>query len=303
MELLDFDMPPFARIQWASRQIKDKYEPKMTMAGNLFHSLEQASVQYELRKVTTGHITHDLFDAYQKSLLKKGLFFLAIQKVGAYSGVANKHPEVVEGKPWNYYGVIARTTEDAEAFAHAGEIGDHLTQGALLGYPSCCTHAFSDRMSKRYYDPTWEQASALENEHIKEKNNNIIKVKKTPWETNNILRPFSINLMFQQGCSLCCLESLQIARSWIELAQKNKLEGLREMELFLRLPYEWDNLRGIAYIKTPLFKISTNSTPYTKKKIVQVDGTYFPEDAPTNANFPWSESMVTVARNGNLLES
>lgn len=301
MELYDLRMPPFIRMQWRSKEARDKYQNAFNQARIFFRTLEMESVVHGIRHVTTDHVRSEDLDKKQMAYIRKGLVFLPIQKVGEYSGFSTYHPKVEEGKPWSYYGVVADSIEHAEEFAHASQIGDQKAQGRLLGYPSCCVEAFENIWMKGYTDPIWQQAIALDDSKIRKREGNTIRVKDAPWEINALLKGYSIGPVFHHKCSLDCPHSLENARRWIELGKEIKVPGMKEMEMFLRMPMEWDCYKGIAYTKTPLFKISANSMPTTERFRVQVEGTYFPEEGAGGLDFPWTEQFVTVARNGNQL--
>jgi hypothetical protein len=302
MELLDFMMPPFARIQWASKDIKEKYEPMFNLAKTVYGRLEKETVKHGLRHVTTEHVSPYDFDVRQQEFAKNGMVFLPLQKVGHYTGFSNYHPPVEEGKPWHYYGVLADSIEHAEQFAHATEIGDHTTIGKLLGFPECCIDMFNTKWKEGYVDPVWQQAEKTDQKYVSKKEDKLIRLKDLPWEANTMLRTFNVGPIFHVKDSFDCPHTIQKAKDWVKLAKDLNMEGLKEMEMFLRMPVEWDALKGIAYIRTPLFKASINSVTCTERHRVQLEGTYFPSDSPKGLGFPWSEAFVTVARNGNKLD-
>lgn len=298
MELYEkFPMPSFTRIQWASKKIKDVWETRFNNAYGLFHRLEKESVIHGLRNVTTGHIPHHMYNEVVRDLNKKGLIYLPLVKIAPYSGRMNYHPPVREGQPWTYYGVIANNITDAEAFAHATEIDDHKSMGKLLGYPECCSEAFEETFRKGYTDPIWQQAMNTNEKHIVTKEDNLIRLKNTPWEINPMLNIYPIGVQFHLKCSFDCEHSLKMARDWIDLGNKIDVKGLKEVEMFLRMPMEWDCWKGIAYIRSPLFKIAYNSNQSKQKFIVQVEGDYYPEDGANGKEFPYSEKTPIAFMN------
>ena len=302
MHLLDFTMPPFAKIQWASKKIKEKYEPMFNLARGVYGILEKESVKHGLRHVTTGNYEpHNLPDI-QQNLIKQKLVFVPIQKVGNYNGVNTYHPPVVEGKPWHYYGVIADSVEYANKFVDFDKEGNHTGLGELLGYPTCCIEMLNNVWMKGYTDPVWQQALVVDEKHIRFKDGNLIRLKNLPWESNSLLRPFGIGPIFHVKCSHDCKHTQKIAEQWIDLARKINVPGLKEMEMFLRMPIEWDCNKGIAIVRTPLFRMTYNSNMSSEQYRVRILGSYFPEDAPQGDVFPWSEFWSSAAKNGNKLE-
>lgn len=301
MEITDFKMPPFLRIQWVSKQVEEKYSPMLSKASNVFRFLEKESVVRGLRDVTTDSIDPISYKEHLKFLADKGLYFIPIKKVANYSGFASYHPEPQPGKPWHYYGVVCKDPKKGYEFIEATENGDHVKIGRLLGYPECCLDAFHNNfILNGYSDSIWQQGLKTSNAKI-DLENRVIKIKDIAWESNNILKAYSANIIFHTKCSLDCKHTEKIAKEWISIAEDMNIDGLKEMELFSRLPFEWDALKGIAVIRTPLFKIETNSVSCLQRYRVQVGGSYFPDDSGKSNEFPWSEAIVTYAKNGNKL--
>lgn len=301
LEILDFTMPPFARMQWASGKIKDKYEPLFNKARNVYYRTELESVIHGLRNTTTASINPNDLDTVQQNFARNGLIYLPLRRVGQYEGFSSYHPPAEDGKPWHYYGVVSNSIDEANEFANADDTGDHKTIGRLLGYPKCCIDTFFHNWSKGYTDQVWQQAQQEGPENIRSSDDNCIRIKNVHWQSNTILKYFSMGPLFHTKCSINCKSSSEMAERIIDLANKLQLEGLKELEMFLRMPMEWDASKGIAFIRTPLFKAEINSVTCVKPFKVQLEGTYFPDDSPKSNNFPWSEAWTTQARNGNKL--
>jgi hypothetical protein len=302
MKLLNqYRLPAFNRIQWASKEIKEKYEPMLKTAKQFFHDLEKLSVEHKLRKATTAHVYPEHLMFYQQQLLKRGLVYVPIQKVGWSDGVASYHPKVEEGKPWTYYGAVSYDIKHAIEFANASEEEshvDHTVLGKLLGYPTCCTEYFLDRFNQGFIDNVWDAAMATDEKHIRVKDDNLIVLKDLPWEANFVMRSMSIGALFHLSCSFTCSDTLAFARSWYDLGKELNIPGREEVEMFLRMPIEWDCYKGIAYIKTPLFKAAINSNMSSERYVVRLEGTYYPKEAPNSNQFPWDigTKFATTAR-------
>jgi hypothetical protein len=301
MNVLKFTMPPFARLQWVSGNLKDKYEPMFNKAKNLYKETEFLTVLHGLRTTTTASIHPQNMDAFQQNMVQKGLIFLPLRRVGIYNGFSTYHPPVEENKPWNYYGVVSNSIEGAEEFAHAEENTDHRIMGKLLGYPQCCIDSFFENWDKGYTDQVWQQALVGDSSNIRIKENNLIRLKNIDWESNTLLKYFNIGPLFHTKCSITCKHSSIYAKNIIDLAHRLNVDGLQEVEMFSRMPMEWDASKGIAFIRTPLFKAEINSVTCTEPFKVQLEGTYFPDDSGKSIEFPWSERWTTQARNGNKL--
>lgn len=297
MKLLDHIMHPFVRIQWASKPIKDNWEKKFHKASQFFKIMETETVVHGLRSATTTHIAPQDLDEKVVEYNKKGLVFLPIQKVGLYNGRSNYHPEMVKGKPWAYYGVLADSISNAEEFAYSSDMVDHKHIGKLLGFPECCVDFFAEHFPKGFVDPTWQQASNVSSEFIAKKEDNLIRLKNLPWELNSFMKPFGLMTGFQCTCSFDCEHSLQIAKDWIELGKEINAEGLEELEQILSMPMEWESGRGIAYVRTPLFKAAYNSNFSEEIYVVQREGDFYPEDGAKGIGFPFNEETYIKFKN------
>lgn len=296
MKLLDFSMPPFARIVWASKETQGEWEPKFKKAARAFSILEQESVVHGLRACTTAHIEPERMIPFMQELSKKGLIFQPMRQVGAYTGFAHAHPPVIEGLPWTWYGVVSKDPQNGYAFAHASSHTedtmntpiDHCAIGDLLGYPKCCQTFFNDVWGAGYIDPIWQQADSCREEYVVNKEEYLIQLKKdTPWETSSMLRYIGIRLVPHIPCSHDCDHSYAMAQSWLQLGKDLSVEGMEELEQFLRMPIEWDCLKGTAYVSTPIFKLETNSMTCYPRHVVQKEGTFLPSGKAKGLKFPF----------------
>ncbi len=286
MELLPFRMPPFARLIWVSSRAKEVWGERIEVAKRTYARLEQETVKAGLRSCTTLHIAPDQLTEMVANLAEQGLVFLPLRKVGSYKGFAHSHPPVVEGKSWSYYGVVARNLTDALSFKQASVDNDHVTLGNLLGYPTCCTSFFNEVWTAGYIDPIWQQASNS-GEAIINTSPQSIMLSSVHRYNSSMLRYVGLRLTPHLPCSFTCEATDKMALSWIKLGRELALEGLDDLITILQFPIEWDCLKGIANISTPIFKIVTNSMPTTERYIVQKKGTVYPDEAPSALKFPW----------------
>lgn len=297
MELLDFKMPPFARMVWASKEIKEKWEPRLRIASRTYWKLEHETVARGHRECKTLHIDSREITQTIMSLGQQGLCFVPIQEVAKYNGFAHTHIQPVPGQPFSYYGAVSRNLSSAVDFANASKQftddghPNHERIAELLGYPKCCTDFFLDKWTAGYIDPVWQYSINVQKDNIKNQKEHFIRLKDTiPFETNTILKYIGLRILPHIPCSPDCKHSVKMAKEWVELARELNDNGIEYLLEFLQMPYEWDCLKGISYITTPLFKIETNSMSCYPKHIVQKEGLFYPEEAPKSLKFPWSEA-------------
>lgn len=258
MKLIEgVDLAPFARTQWKDAESRREWEPILKRAVQAYNAAELETVRQGMRRCTTQHFNPNTMTEDIKRL--KGLAFLPIQRVGVYQGFAHKHPAVVQDKPWNYYGVVGKTAEDAWAFVDATQKGDHRAMGDLLGYPKCCQEFFSTVWMEGFIDPVWQAAAATEGAQI---DGQTVRIPSSA--TFDGLRYVGVRMVPHLPCSFSCEGSGEMAEKW------SLLEGMDTTLKLLSLPIQWSCLNGIAVVETPYFRIATNSNPCYPKCVVEM---------------------------------
>lgn len=288
----DFQIAPYSRIIWASEEGRKNWEPRIQAAAHAYHKLETLTVLDGVRGAYTTHVEASHLVEFSRQQARLGLVFIPLVRTGVYSGFAHAHPPVVEGKPWNYYGVVGKL-ENAAAFAEGDRTGNHDLIGETLGYPACCRKFFNEVWMSGYVDPVWQAAENTPEEFMGRKEPNLIYLDKYYPEVLSVLRYIGVRLSPQIPCSATCEASKKTADQWMAVAEahgfKNEVDDMLEL---LSWPMEWSVLHGIAEIKTPLFRVSTNSTPSLEKYTVQFAGTTYPEEAPPALTFPYRKPKV-----------
>lgn len=301
MELLDFSeyrMSPFVRLNWANLEAREFWEPRLQSAAEAFNFLEMETVAKGIRSCATTHIFPQDMESRLLELGSRGLMFLPIQKVGQYGGFSHYHPPVIEGRPWSYYGVVSKSPDDARLFVessdHTSEKGvDHTTIGRLLGFPDCCIEFFNEVWCKGFVDPIWQQAKGVDKKFVSEESEHLIRLNRgVDHNLNDMLRYIGLRIISHLPCSFDCKKSSQIANSWIELGRELEIEGLDDLLDILKWPIEWDCLKGIAIVSTPVFKLTTNSVTCYPRYVVQKEGLIYPEKAARGLKFPFIDAKT-----------
>ena len=251
------DMPPSARIQWKSAESRAEWEPIIKQAVQAYNVAELETVRHGWRRCTTMHFNPNSMTEDINKL--KGLAYLPITRVGCYQGFAHRHPAVESGKPWNYYGVVGKTAEDAWDFVEATRVGDHGKMGDLLGYPKCCQEFFSTVWMAGFIDPVWQAAEKTEGAKIA---GNTVGISSSTLFDG--LRYIGVRMVPHLPCSFSCKESQEISDRWGELP------GMQNTYYLLSLPTTWSCLNGLAIVSTPHFQVVTNSNPCNPIHIVEM---------------------------------
>jgi hypothetical protein len=109
-----------------------------------------------------------------------------------------------------------------------------------------------------------------------------------PPEANLLWRWLGIRAVSHLPCRFDCPETVALGRKLLDVGRRagfgDEMDWLREI---LRWPVEWSALHGIAEIKTPVLKISTNTDATARKYVVQRPGDSFPSEGVSGLNFPF----------------
>lgn len=298
MKLLNLKLPTTYQLQWVSKEAKEKWEEKFKLASKVYNILELETVVHDVRKCMIAHnVNPNKLEEYTNWLAKKGLIFVPLQKEKLNNGGGFSHAisPYKDGKEFVYRGVISKSLEYINEFVEAHHKRDDIKIGELLGFPKCCCEEFDKNWKSGYIDPIWQAAENTKQENIEFKANNdklyIIKIKNSNLEASPLLRYAGIRIISHLPCSFDCKETEKVTQQWIEVGKKLKIKGLEEAIEFLNMPVEWDCLKGVAEIRTPLFKIVANSVPCYPQYIVQIEGKFYPKEAPNGLRFPWKNNI------------
>lgn len=301
MKLLDIQMPSIQRMQYANMKSQEIWEPKINKSSQLYSKMEFDTVRHGVRDCMLLH----RFSPYglheeMRNLAKDGLMLIPLSKDGSsHSGFGHKEQGYSGEGDFTYRALVARNMTDAETFLHAHYQSDEITMGQLLGFPECCCHFFDGVWKQGYFDPIWQQAESTHPDHIKNQKDfydefgnlskRLIRIRPSEeaYKTLSVFRYVGARTISHFPCGFHCKASVEVADKWIDMARNIGLEGVDDVLDILRLPFEWDCLKGVAVINTPVFKIVTDSMPCYPNHVIQQESDFYPEEAPTGIKFPW----------------
>jgi hypothetical protein len=299
MNLLSINIPNMTSTQFANLESKNKWEPKIQLAGQFYPQIEYLTVKHGVRKTMIAHnVKPENIQKMSRDLAKDGLMMIPLSREGVSNGSFSHFSKSYDGRgDFVYRSVIAKNIADAYDFVQAHETHDDVRIGELLGFPQCCS-TFFDRVWKLgYFDPIWQQAENTPKAHIKNIRNfedrRLVRIKESAeaYKTLSTFRYLGVRVLSHFPCSFNCERSIQVANEWIDLGRKLNLTGLNETLEIMQLPFEWDCLKGVAIINTPVFKIVTNSMPCYPRHVIQQESSIYPEESPTGIQFPWIPKM------------
>lgn len=304
MELLNMNIKPVTRIQYANLDSQNVWGNKISIGGRLYPRLEFETVKHSVRPCMISHeVNPNDLESYMRQLSKQGLILVPLKKETPQPDFSHSVIKYSGQGPFTYRCVVTKSTQLAEEFIHADLVGDDIKIGELLGFPKTSSEFFDKVWQQGYVDPIWQAAENASEESIKFRKEmkdsqgnierNIIKIKSSEdfHKITPVFRYIGIRVLSHLPVSLDDKESLSVANNWIQLANDLKLEGLNEALDILKLPYEWDCYKGYAEINTPVFKIITSSMPCYPHHVVQQESDFYPKEAPNGIKFPWRNPL------------
>jgi hypothetical protein len=291
MELLNINLPSFLRMQFPNNTLQERWQQKINNAGKLL-DLQYLSMLHDIRKCVRIEIRKDQLTSKMNDFYKQGLFALPVSKGGSVGqGFSHKASRIDEHFS-KYHCFVTKDASLLSEIADAHEVMDHIRIGALLDFPICCTEHFNEVWEKqKILDPIWQQAINTTSDKIVDKKERTIRLSKdADIITTSVFRYLRIRFSSHIPCSLSCESSVRIADNWIQLAKDlGREDEVQDALDIMNLPYEWDCMKGIAMVSTPVFKFMANSVNYTEQYIVQKESDTYPEGAPNAIKFPWRQ--------------
>lgn len=290
MNLIEnFDMPDFCRTKWVSTEAKEEWEPIKIKISRFFTRLSVKTVYENIRDGATTFISEEDWGGFCRDLQNHGLKYCVIGRTTVDSGFSH-YQSYNSDDSGDYHVALARTEGVAKKLAEAIQQGDFKRSGLISGYPECCIDFFVSKVRDQYFDPVWQQAKNTDENIIKEFDDNRIRLSKEmdPFIFTGF-RHWGIRMVPHLPCSFDCEESSEFAQQWYDLFfSENEPLALKTKEM-MDWPIEWDALKGIALISTPVNKISVKSVGCYPKYIVQKEGVEYPDEAPMATKFPWKQ--------------
>lgn len=288
MRLIDIDVRPTCRVVWVSDEARETWSDPLRRVSALVGRLEIESVARGHRPASWQTISGTEFLSFSQSAAARGLSVLPIKRVQTWEGFAHKHvPAAANDPAASICVVVAQDIEAALEFKSAHERGDNDRQGELLGYPQCDREFFSQVWAAGYFDPVWQAAKHSQYRTV-ESGPRRIRVTAHPY-SNPLLRYAGIRVGFHIPHSFFCAETVAVAERRMELAREVDPDMARLLEAFLRMPCSWDAYHGIAVVRTPIFYLIVNSVPCAERHVVEIEGSFIPQEGARGLIFPFNE--------------
>lgn len=282
---LSFELPEMLRKAWVSETARNFHEPRIKAAAEAWRVVEQRSAG-RVRPCALIIVDTDGFQSCLQEIEGAGQSpqALRVEDVAAPGA----------GGPRLITHIAAGRPGDVRAFRKAWIAGDGDAMGALLGYPSCCRVFFNEVFSRRgFRDPTWLMARATPGARVE---GNVVSVS-GPCETNVALRRMGVRAVPHLPCSFGCEASAELGRAITDLAvESGHGEGVNRLLEILDWNVAWSARHGVAEIRTPVLKLSTQTDATAESYILNRAGGAVPEFAARGLGFPYLSPGPRAAR-------
>lgn len=266
MNRLDFSLPEFTRIAWASERAKEVWKPRIDKISTLWPLIERWTVVAGIRSGALQSISPDSLTTLQMWCLENKQNFVVLAQEGSQSFYSNSSVTYDPSKPWSYRVYIGR---EPSAFVEAWKTQDNIQIASYLGYPVCCAVFFRKYWQKEEWrDLTYPMArfksGLVEGSAM----------------CNILLRHLGLRAVFHLPCSFDCVESNKIGENnfdaMLKLGYHKEADWLYQI---LNWPIEWSSLHGVAMVKTPVLKIVTKTDALPGIVTIERAGVEYPEEA------------------------
>lgn len=225
----------------------EEWPNKLGQISQLYQETEYQMVKKKFRVAAALQINQDNFQNFLDKINKDGLIFTQIRKVrtGDFYLLQPAEP----GKPFSWYGCLARTYKDGQEFKEADLKNDHKVIGQMLGYPDCCIDYFKENFPKNC-DPIWVNLEG--------------KIKGYP-ECNMLLRYFGVKIVSHFSCSPTCEATKEIGKTWFKVMQTVDKDLANQLYNLLAGSITWNSYHEVAQVETPYFVALSNTSPILEK--------------------------------------
>lgn len=309
---LNFRLPDFTRIIWASGDTRKYWPDRIRKAGNDWQEIEKLTFQEGLRDSILISCKKDQLYSLKEWANKVNGSVVVLSPTNlsnSYSSYGNRG----EGNGFR----VAVTREHLVGDWYDAWNGgiDNVKIGELLGYPKCCQNFFEKYWVEEEWrdltypaymntpDENWEPDEDISmDEMFGELNKEHFGSAQGPIESNILGRWLGIRWVSHMPCSFDCEHSVEIGKNNRELAKKfGYSESVDIIDEVLSWPFRWSALHGILEIKTPVCKVSAGTEATSQELVIEREGKQ-PEKAASGLGFPFENKMPRSYTEGKRFE-
>lgn len=259
---------PFSNLVFCNKGDGVFWKKRIELIKDVISLVELSLVIKKYRKAATVTVSKNNLEKEIGKIKESGLIFTPIKWVKKPQNHHHHYFQKIDsGEPDSLcYGVITRSTQDADTFKKASEGKcQHDTIGELLGFPKCCRQFFAMARFSGLIDPTWQQAlnsgGKIKKEFVDSKLVGYSTTVRSYPECVSIYRSWGIHYSYHIPCCFTCKSTLDLNKTWIhELNRVNK-KIAADLHTIFSKPVTWCALKGVAIVYSPFFKGITDSVP------------------------------------------
>ncbi|MCB9766394.1 MAG: hypothetical protein H6739_41850 [Alphaproteobacteria bacterium] len=256
---LDFALPRFARCCWASEPARLRWQPTVVRLAERTREMEWRSVAAGLRAVAILDAAPGEASTLRQAATEAGLVLRHLSpRPGVLPGFQNP---VIIGHADTWLSAI-----------HAWETDDAAAALAALGAAPCCASAQAERLQAGWRDTTFPAMQGDDG----------------PAGPNRLAAPLGLYALPFSPCGPGCAAAARLADDWLAMGRAlGWREDFETLETLLDWPMGYSALHGIAELRTPVFKLTSNTDATADKLALRRAGRTFPEDAGSGLGFPY----------------
>lgn len=280
MHRLNFSLPEFTRIVWASDKAKKLWQPRIDAINRMWPKIERATVVSRMRQGGIANVTPEGLLEIQEYCFENDLTYSILSQVASVETYSSASQPIRAGKPWNYrvyYGVGARY------FLEYWKASDDEAIGDYLGYPQCCSEFFHLHWTKG----NWRDLTSLMFQSQGRADG--------PYQCNILLRHLGVRPVFHLPCSFTCDNTVRLANNILAYQTMGYDREMAWLIEILSWPIKWSSLHGVAIVTTPIVKVIYSTDPVAEKVEIVRDGIY-PEGGVSGHEFPTPQKMALVMK-------
>ena len=301
MNALPFRMPSFSRLAWVSDEARGVWGPRIASVASAREHVEWLSVRDNIRRCCITSSTPEKLVENSQQWIDAGLSFMPISRNRTNGIYSNSAEKPVAGERYEFRIVIGRS-ENLSLFKEAWDESDDEAIGDLLGYPQCCQRFFKKVWcEKGLRDTSWEMVREDQKEGVMA---NVHRKNDDDWMCNILWRWAGPRAVSHLPCSFACDDTKAVAQSLIDASigygYGQEMKWLQEI---LQWPVEWSGLHGIGIIKTPIFKIVSDTDATANKFTIRVHGSSYPEEGGKGLDFPYRSNSLPILKSQDTLSA
>lgn len=290
MNRLNFSLPEFTRIIWASELARNTWEPRINMINTIWPIVERETVVMGIRPGALQSIVPEQLINLQNWCLANDQSYAILIQEGSSSVYGNASKPYIPTQPWTYRVYIG---QDVHNFLVAWATGNNRQIAKALNYPSCCAEFFATY----WHDGGWRDLTYA-------MTNFKPGLVDGPSHCNILLRQLGIRPVFHLPCSFDCAPTIEMSKHILScldrLGYHREAEWLYEI---LSWPVRWSSLHGVAMITTPCMKIITSTDALPETVVIDRAGTIYPEEGSTGSYFPFKDKVIKIGTKDNWTDN